>query len=153
MKLDFLDEFTDPYLKTNSGRGVFLAGIVLGFIARAQAKSDLQDSPEDISSSPLFKQLNFGRMKKRDLFKHLARVPELVRAYHLDYADMIESLCAKAGELILQKGDKERELGVDGNFAFSVAFLNARKYFWTIFGKKNIEETEPIEEEEPQDVI
>jgi hypothetical protein len=65
---------------------------------------------------------------------------------------MIESLCAKAGELILQKSDKEHDLGVDGNFVFSVAFLNARKYFWTIFGKKNIEETEPIEEES-QDVV
>lgn len=124
----------------------------MGVIARAQAKSDLQGSSGDISSSPLFKQLNFGRMKKRDLFKHLARVPELVRAYRLDYADMIESLCAKAGELILQKSDKEHDLGVDGNFVFSVAFLNARKYFWTIFGKKNIEETEPIEEES-QDVV
>ncbi|HUM42929.1 TM1802 family CRISPR-associated protein [Acetomicrobium sp.] len=152
MKLDFFDEFTDPYLKTNRGKGVFLAGVTLGVIARAQAKSDLQGSSGDISSSPLFKQLNFGRMKKRDLFKHLARVPELVRAYRLDYADMIESLCAKAGELILQKSDKEHDLGVDGNFVFSVAFLNARKYFWTIFGKKNIEETEPIEEES-QDVV
>lgn len=38
MKLDFFDEFTDPYLKTKSGRGVFLAGVVLGFIARSQAR-------------------------------------------------------------------------------------------------------------------
>lgn len=153
MKLDFFDEFTDPYLKTKSGRGVFLAGVVLGFIARSQAKGDFQGSSEDISTSPLFKQLNFGRMNKRDLFKHLARVPELVRAYHLDYADMIESLCAKAGELILQKDDKGRDLGVDGNFVFSVAFLNARKYFWTIFGKKDVSEIEPTMEEETQDVI
>jgi len=153
MKLDFLDEFTDPYLKTNSGRGVFLAGVVLGFIARAQVKGDLQGSPEDIGSSPLFKQLNFGRMNKRDLYKHLARVPEIVRAYHLDYADMVESLSAKAGELILQKDDKERDLGIDGNFVFSVAFLNARKYFWTIFGKKDVSDIEPTIEEESQDVI
>ena len=61
-------------------------------------------------------------MKKRDLFKHLARVPELVRAYRLDYADMIESLCAEGGELILQKSDKEHDLGVDGNFVFSLLF-------------------------------
>ena len=43
MKLDFFDEFTDPYLKTNRGKGVS-GGVTLGVIARAQAKSDLQGS-------------------------------------------------------------------------------------------------------------
>ncbi len=126
MHFEFLDEFADPYLKTDSGRGIFNAGIVLGMVALGQAGKG-----GAIDSAPLFKQMNFGRMKKRDISRHLARVPELTRAYHLDYAGMIESLTARAGELLLR--GSERELGVDGNFAFSMAFLNAKKYFWTIF--------------------
>ena len=126
MHFEFFEEFADPYMKTESGRGIFEAGIVLGMVALGEAGSSAQ-----IDSAPIFKQMNFGRMKKRDISRHLARSPELTRAYHLDYAGMIESLAAHAGELLLM--GSERELGVDGNFAFSVAFLNAKKYFWTIF--------------------
>jgi len=124
MKLDFFNSFEDPYLKTESGQGVFLAGVTLGMLASGQSEGS-------IDSAPIFKQLNFGRMKKRDILRHLARVPELSKAYHLKYSGMIDSLCGKTGELLLQ--GKDKEIGVDGNFVFSVAFLNARHYFWTIF--------------------
>ena len=36
MKLEFLDNFKDPYLATTEGRGVFLSGVVLGMLAQAQ---------------------------------------------------------------------------------------------------------------------
>ena len=141
MHFVFFEDFADPYMKTETGRGVFEAGIVLGMVALGQAGKG-----GSIDSAPLFKQTNFGRMKKRDISRHLARIPQLTRAYHLDYAGMIESLAAHAGDLLM-KG-KERELGVDGNFAFSVAFLNAKKYFWTIFkSEKKAEEAERSENE------
>jgi len=143
MHFEFFDDFADPYLKTVGGKGVFEAGIVLGMVAFGQAGKG-----GSIDSAPLFKQINFGRMKKRDVMRHLARVPELTRAYHLDYAGMIESLAAHAGDFLM-KG-KERELGVDGNFAFSVAFLNAKKYFWTIF--KSEKKTGEISQSEDETV-
>jgi len=140
MKLDFFDSFEDPYLKTDSGKGIFLAGVTLGMLALGQSEGS-------IDSAPIFKQLNFGRMKKRDILRHIARVPELSKAYHLKYSGMIDSLCAKTGELLLL--GSEREMGVDGNFVFSVAFLNARYYFWAIFksDKENKESDHIIEEE------
>lgn len=145
MQFEFFEDFADPYLKTESGRGIFEAGIVLGMLALGQAGKG-----GSIDSAPLFKQMNFGRMKKRDILRHLARVPELTRAYHLDYAGMIESLTTQAGELLMR--GNERELGVDGNFAFSMAFLNAKKYFWTIFkSEKKLEEiSEPDDVKEEQ---
>ena len=132
MNFDFFDGFSDPYLKTDSGRGVFSAGVVLGMLAKGQSNGSA------IDSSPIFKQMNFGRMKKRDVAKHMSRVPELTRAYHLKYAELIEALTAYSGELLMKGTD--RELGVDGNFIFSMAFLNANKYFWTIFKKKDKDE-------------
>ena len=128
MHLELFDGFGDPYLKTETGQGVFLAGVTLGMIALGQ-------SSDSVDSAPIFKQLNFGRMKKRDILRHMARVPELTKAYHLEFSGMIDSLCAKSGEFLL-KG-KERDMGVDGNFVFSVAFLNARHYFWAIFKSNN----------------
>jgi len=142
MHFEFFDDFEDPYMNTESGRGVFEAGIVLGMVALGQAGKG-----GSIDSAPVFKQMNFGRMKRRDISRHLARVPELTRAYHLDYAGMIESLTAQAGELLL-KGN-ERELGVDGNFVFSMAFLNAKKYFWTIF--KSEKKAEEISQSDGED--
>ena len=134
MKLEFFEAFQDPYLQNNDGRGVFLCGIVLGMVARGQAG---KGNPVD--SAPMFKQLNFGKVQRRDLLKHMARIPELVRVYKLDYAGMIESLCARSGELLLQ--GEHREPGIDGNFAFSIAFLNAPDYFFKkIFPKKEEEE-------------
>ena len=130
MKLDFLNNFKDPYLQTDEGKGVFLSGVVLGMLARGQAGQGAA-----IDASPIFKQLNFGRVQRRDIRRHMARLPELVRVYHLKYPDMLESLCSAAGKLLLSA--PERELGIDGNFAFSMAFLNAPDYFWgEIFKKK-----------------
>ena len=132
MKLDSLNDFSDPYLKTTSGQGVFLSGIILGMLARYQVSKE-----EDIDSAPMFKQLMFGKMQRRDLLRHLSRVPELIRAYDIPYAGLLEKLTGKSGDLLL-KGTAE--MGVDGNFTFSVAFLNASEYFWRIFGKTEVEE-------------
>jgi len=127
LKIDWLREFSDPYLKTPNGQGVFLRGIVLGMIAKHKIGKG-----EDIDSAPMFKQIVFGKMQRRDLLRHLSRVPELIRVYDIPYKGYLEQLSGKAGELLL-KGSSE--MGVDGNFAFSVAFLNASDYFWKIFGK------------------
>lgn len=131
MKLEWLNEFSDPYLKTASGQGVLLSGIVLGMIAKYQVGKG-----EDIDAAPMFKQLMFGKMQRRDLLRHLSRVPELIRAYDIPYKGYLEQLCGKAGDLLL-KGTSE--MGVDGNFTFSVAFLNAYEYFWRVFGKSEAE--------------
>jgi hypothetical protein len=132
LKLDWLNEFSDPYLKSTSGQGVLLSGIILGMIAKYQVSKE-----EEIDSAPMFKQLMFGKMQRRDLLRHLSRVPELIRAYDIPYKNLLEKLSGKAGDLLL-KGTAE--MGVDGNFAFSVAFLNASEYFWRIFGKSEIGE-------------
>jgi hypothetical protein len=137
MKLDFLDEFKDPYMQTPVGRGVFLAGVVLGYMARCQVEGE-----KDIASAPLFKQLEFGRLNMKALKKLLARVPQLLAAYRetMKYSALIAALAAEANGLIL-KGENQ-ELGVDGNFAFTTGFANASSYFWKIFGKKDGETTE-----------
>ncbi|AQS58402.1 TM1802 family CRISPR-associated protein [Desulforamulus ferrireducens] len=132
MKLEFLNNFADPYMQTAAGRGVFLAGVVLGMVAQGQSKDG------NLEGTPLFKQMTFGRMKGRDLKRHLARVPELVKAYDIKYKDIIRKLAAYAGELILQ--EKSFELGVDGNFAFATGFINAREYFWAIFSKQQTDQ-------------
>ena len=136
MKLAFLEKFADPVMKTPGGQGAFLAGVVLGMIARGQASGDKLDS------APLFKQLNFGRMRKRELKRHLSRVPQLIKAYDLKYKDSdlkerIQDLAGYADELLLK--DESFDLGVDGNFAFATAFMNAPEYFWTVFGKQQKE--------------
>jgi hypothetical protein len=135
MNIDFFSEFKDPYLQTDEGKGIFLTGIALGMLAKTQVASG-----EAVNSAPLYKQLRFGKLQKRNLTAIFSRIPELTRTT-LDekserYAGMIESLCAKAGELILRGSGAD--LGVDGNFAFSVAFLNAPDYFFgKIFKKKD----------------
>lgn len=133
MKLEFLESFADPAMRSAGGQGAFLAGVALGMVAWGQVKDG------NIDSAPLFKQITFGRMKRRDVKRHLARVPELVKAYDIKYKDidikdMIRKLAGHAGELLLQ--DEGFELGVDGNFAFATAFINAPDYFWTIFGRQ-----------------
>ncbi|BBB93535.1 TM1802 family CRISPR-associated protein [Methylomusa anaerophila] len=131
MNLDWLGDFSDPYLRTPLGQGVFLSGIILGVVAKGQVGNS-----GDIDSAPMFKQIMFGKMQRRDLLRHLARVPELLGAYDglKKSAPYIRQLSGKTGELLLKGGG---ELGVEGNFAFSVAFLNARDYYWKIFGKSN----------------
>ena len=65
--------FCRSYLKTPVGQGVFLSGIVLGIITKYQVSKG-----ESIDSAPMFKQLMFGKMQRRDLLRHLSRVPELI---------------------------------------------------------------------------
>ena len=130
MNLDWMEDFSDPYLKTPGGKGVFLSGVLLGMIA----KSQVEGKQDQIDSAPLFKQIMFGKMQRRDLHRHMSRVPDLLRAYDIKYKIYYQDLAGKAGELLL-KGSGE--MGVDGNFAFSVAFLNADYYFWNrIFPKE-----------------
>lgn len=135
MKLDFFDDFQDPYLKTKTGKGVFLSGLVLGMLARVQAGKGALDS------APMFKQIYFGRMQRRDLLRHLSRLPHLTWVYSIEHknAEMLEDLCKEAGRFLLE--GESRELGVDGNFAFSIAFLNAPDYFFgRVFKKQDTEE-------------
>lgn len=115
---------------------MFLSGLVLGMIASKQVETGVA-----IDASPMYKQLHFGRMQRRDLLRLMARVPELTRRYEnisASLAGMIESLCAKAGKLLME--GEPQELGVEGNFAFSVAFLNAPDYFFGRIFKKQAEE-------------
>jgi hypothetical protein len=135
MNIDFFSDFKDPYLQTDEGKGIFLAGITLGILAKSQIATG-----EPIDSAPLYKQIRFGRLQKRNLMALWAKAPILIRTTlhetKVGYAGMIESLYAKSGELIIRGG--ETGLGVNGNFAFSVAFLNASDYFFgKIFEKKD----------------
>lgn len=134
MKLDFLSDFEDPYLQSERGKGVFLAGVLLGYMARCQVGKE-----GDIKKAPLFKQIDFGRMDLKRLKRQLARVPQLISAYEgmQKHSYLINRLAAEVGRLILSgNGD----LGIDGNFAFTVGFGNAASYFWKIFGKEGKEE-------------
>ena len=88
-------------------------------------------------------------MQMRDLRRHLARVPELTRAYRISAPRRLERLAAEAGALLLKSG--ATTLGVDGNFTFTTAFLNAQ-YYATIFdigvSKESADESEvPVETE------
>jgi hypothetical protein len=149
MNIEFLSEFKDPYLQTDEGRGIFLAGITLGMLAKSQLSKGTS-----IDSAPLYKQIRFGRLQKRNLMGLLSKVPMLTRTT-LDEqskgrAGMIESLCAKSGELIIQGGGED--LGVNGNFAFSMAFLNAPDYFFgKIFKKKDDEHEIPDGHDEKEE--
>jgi len=131
MKLDFLNDFQDPYLIDDQGKGVFLSGVVLGYMAKCQAGSE-----KEIKNAPLFKQIQFGRMDMKSLKKHLARIPQLLAAYDSIVApQLVSALSAYAGTLILT--GKAAELGTNGNFAFTVGFVNANDYFWKIFRKES----------------
>lgn len=136
---DFFKDFKDPYMEKKDGQGVFLSGLVLGMIAREQANK----MGSSLDASPLYKQINFGRMQRRDLSRLMSRVPELTRVYDLPYADKIESLCAEAGKRLME--GLSEELGVSGNFAFSVAFLNAQNYFWEKIFQKQVPDEESEE--------
>lgn len=126
MNLEFFNEFHDRYLHTPQGQGVFLAGVALGQLATRQVGSGGK-----IDDSPLFKQMHFGKMAMRDLQRHLSRVPELTRAYNLTNAATIEMIMTRAGGLLFQAGSDD--LGVKGNFAFTVAFMNSYEYVKKIF--------------------
>jgi len=124
MNYEWLNEFQDPYLKKETGKGVFLCGVVLGFIASCQSGKG-----GDINNAPLFKKLMFGRLQKRDLKKHMADIPTLLKAYDVPYPREIIEIARTSGELMLTGSE---DLGVDGNFLFSTSFLNAWKYFYRI---------------------
>lgn len=133
MRLDFLDQFEDAYLRTPQGRGVFLAGVLLGFMALNQVGRQ----KERIAEAPLFKQIQFGRMDEKSLRRHLTRVPQLIAAYRESMqksAPALYALSAKVNELLLQGG--VQGLGTDGNFAFAAGFTNASDYYWKIFGRE-----------------
>ncbi|QUL98537.1 MAG: CRISPR-associated protein [Candidatus Fermentithermobacillus carboniphilus] len=140
MNLELLKEFKDPYMKTPEGQGAFLSGVLLGYIAYRQVAPSREEgaskgsSAQGIDKSPLFKQIQFGRLDGRSLKRLLARVPQLIAAYGESLSGVsgsLSRLCAKAGELLLS--GKSDELGVDGNFAFTIGFTNSVAYFWRIF--------------------
>jgi hypothetical protein len=153
VELKIFDGFHDPYMQTEQGRGVFLAGVLLGYMAYCQVKPKRDDQGEhnndnadkakrddDLRKAPLFKQIDFGRMDLMRLKRLLARVPQLLSAYEgmQSYSYLINQLTAEVGRLLLSG---QGELGVDGNFAFTAGFCNAANYFWKLFGKKAKDET------------
>ena len=87
MNLELLKEFKDPYMKTPEGQGAFLSGVLLGYIAYRQVAPSREEgaskgsSAQGIDKSPLFKQIQFGRLDGRSLKRLLARVPQLIAAY------------------------------------------------------------------------
>lgn len=134
MNLTWLDQFQDPYLKKDVGRGVFLSGVVLGLIAACQNGKGSQ-----IENAPLFKKLTFGKLQKRDLKREMADVPKLLPAYSIPYPREIRELTGLANELLLSGVE---DLGVDGNFIFSTSFLNAWKYFFKTYEALKSKSTE-----------
>ncbi len=130
MNIEWLEQFEDPYIKKDIGKGVFLSGVALGFIAACQ-----NGKGSRINDSPLFKKLSFGKLQKRDLKRHLGDVPVLLKAYDIPYSYQVVELVKTASEFLLQS---KEEMSVDGNFLFSTAFLNAWKYFLKIFDQIKI---------------
>jgi len=129
---EFLDNFSDKFLQTDFGKGVLLAGVVLGYTAYAQVRrSTGENSWGKIQDAPLYKQLNFGKLELRDVKRHLSRIPEFIKAYRIDPAFLLEDLTAYSQELILKSGNAN--LGVDGNFAFVTGFMNSKRYFYEIY--------------------
>lgn len=136
---EMMEAFADPYLQQPFGRGVFLAGVLLGVFAREQVRGTGPAEQEkkkavDVAASPLFKQLNFGRLRLRDLKGHLGRLPGLIHQYRIDYAGPVQSFAGEVMCLILE--GEQKELGPEGNFAFAAGFLAAPSYFWRCFGKQ-----------------
>ena len=138
MNLEWMDKFNDRYLKEDTGRGVFLCGVTLGFIASCQRKKG-----SSINDAPLFKKLPFGKLQLRDLKRHMAEVPTALKAYDIPYQRQIRELSSTAGEMILSG---KKDMGVDGNFIFSTAFLNAWKFMYQIFDIQTNNENDQKEE-------
>lgn len=138
MNFGFFNELTDQYLQTDQGQGVFLAGVVLGYIAKCQVGSE-----KDIKNSPRFKQIQFGRMDMKGLRRQMARVPQLLAAYDgVKPSHLVSALAAETGKKILSGNGTD--LGIEGNFAFTVGFMNANEYFWKIFRKEKEDEGDVI---------
>lgn len=134
MNLYFFNEFQDDYLRNNFGQGIFLSGVVLGYIARNQVSGD-----REMKNAPLFKQIPFGRLDVKTLKRLMARVPQFLNSYEesIPAVCSVEELANQAG--ILMMAGPKQELGVDGNFAFSVGFGNATSYFWNIIRQEKQE--------------
>ena len=135
MELDFLNDFKDSYMREPKGQGIFLAGVLLGYLAYKQAGGKNED---DITKAPLFKQIQFGRMDMKTLKRLLARVPQFIAAYREDIGKSMKALTylsSKVGEMLLSDGAEE--LGIEGNFAFATGFVNANNYYWKMFSKKD----------------
>jgi hypothetical protein len=134
-----MEAFADPYLQQPFGRGVFLAGVLLGVFAREQVRGTGPAEQEkkkavDVAASPLFKQLNFGRLRLRDLKGHLGRLPGLIHQYRIDYTGPVQSFAGEVTRLVLE--GEQKELGPEGNFAFAAGFFAAPSYFWRCFGRQ-----------------
>lgn len=139
--LEFLDKFSDKFLQDNFGKGVLLSGVVLGYVANNQVER--KEDKGRIQDSPLYKQLNFGRLTLKDIKRHLSRLPELIKAYKIEPSFLIEDLAAYSQELLLDS--KGKDLGVDGNFAFVTGFMNHRNYFWEVY-KEYLSPKDKVEE-------
>ncbi|HPF16792.1 MAG TPA: TM1802 family CRISPR-associated protein [Thermotogota bacterium] len=137
MNLTFLNEMNDKYIRTDEGKGVLLAGITLGMLAYQQKNAN---EGLKISDTPLFKQIHWGKMNCRELKRLMARVPELLKAYNVNYASYLSSLNGKSGELLMKEDAKD--LGVNGNFTFTIGFVNSYEYFWKIFTEETHKEDE-----------
>ena len=149
---ELFQSFSDPYLKKREGQGIFLSGIALGMLALEQVRGEGEADKEGgrkngpLHGAPLFKQINFGSLGMRDLKKLLSRVPLLTAHYCGDERGgmifIINGLVGLAQDYLFAA--EERECGVEGNFAFSGAFLNAPGYCWRIFPSKKGNESEEV---------
>lgn len=137
MNISWLTAFEDPYLQSPSGKGVFLAGVLLGFVASCQ-----KGKGTHLNDAPLFKKLPFGKLQRRDLKRQLGELPMLLKAYNIPYQRQLTEISGMATEFLLQD---DRRMGVDGNFVFTNAFLNAWKYFYRLFPE--LEKTDQLKEE------
>jgi hypothetical protein len=139
MNLDWFEKFEDPYLQKPAGQGVFLSGVLLGFVASCQGGKGSR-----LNDAPLFKQLPFGKLQQRDLKRHMAALPTLLTAYEIPYQRQLTEISATAVELLLQD---DRPMGVDGNFIFTNAFLNAWKYLYRLYPE--LKKSDQPQEETP----
>lgn len=137
MDITWLTKFEDPYLQKPAGKGVFLSGVLLGFIASCQGGKG-----SHLNDAPLFKKLAFGKLQRRDLKRNMGELPTLLKAYDIPYQRQLTEISGQASEFLLQD---DREMSIDGNFVFTNAFLNAWKYFYRLFPE--LKKTEQVEEE------
>ncbi|WP_334139714.1 TM1802 family CRISPR-associated protein [Thermovirga lienii] len=147
MNLDFLDDFTSPHMKSNYGKGLFLAGVVLGVLAYQQAGNN----KDEMLNTPLFKQMNFGRMCLRDILNLLTNVPNIIRGYNIAYPGRIMRLAEEAMNLIFMGQETNFDLDVNAqdNAVFAFGFLHAcEAYFNKIFPKSEKQETEEVKEQQ-----
>jgi hypothetical protein len=125
--------FKNPIMREEKGRGLFLAGGALGMMARAQGNGQMMEAP-------LSKQINFGRIRRRDLLRHLGRIPELMKATPARNAGRISQLTALGGQKLLECDGED--FGVEENFIFAVAYLSAPQYYRQFFPREEAEEAE-----------